>query len=550
MPTFTINAPNGKSYTIEGENAHGALAALQKHIGGTESQASSSSPVSDFFQSIPRGIATGFHTAASAISRATQAEMGQEVDAPTPEQAMDITEKNITGPMHKPEGRAGKVGAAVGEFVGNPASYVAPGSIPVKVGMAVAGGVGSEAGGQLAEGTPFEIPARIVGGMVGAGGAAKVAGPIEARMALGARPSGAPSVEELEAAYKGVRNSPEVKNAAVPIRDVEDLAVNARTDLIDRGNRPTQGSAPRTFAEVERLTPKPPPELTPQQRLQADMNWETPAEQPRVTQATADDLLAARRGLGNVAKERKPFPQQGATEDAGAAGTVIRKLDDLIEETAPGMKDANANYSAAQAAKAIDNRIQNAELGAAAANSGMNIGNKIRQQAVQVLRNPAQSRGLKPEELDMLESLARGSPTRNAIRWFSNVFGGGGGLGAEITGDVAARQLGPIGWALSPVGTALKHLENHLTVKAANNISEAIRARSPLGQAIESSASRWDDARKAFLSGPNSAKFAAFTIASRNLSNTLSGSGAKIDPAQFIRALQGPSASSAQDEQK
>lgn len=34
MPTFTIDAPNGKTYTIEGESAQGALAALQKHIGG------------------------------------------------------------------------------------------------------------------------------------------------------------------------------------------------------------------------------------------------------------------------------------------------------------------------------------------------------------------------------------------------------------------------------------------------------------------------------------------------------------------------------------
>lgn len=33
MPTFTIAAPDGKSYTIEGENAQGALAALQSHLG-------------------------------------------------------------------------------------------------------------------------------------------------------------------------------------------------------------------------------------------------------------------------------------------------------------------------------------------------------------------------------------------------------------------------------------------------------------------------------------------------------------------------------------
>jgi hypothetical protein len=38
MPTFSIDAPNGKSYTIEGENAEGALSALRKHLGDAGSQ--------------------------------------------------------------------------------------------------------------------------------------------------------------------------------------------------------------------------------------------------------------------------------------------------------------------------------------------------------------------------------------------------------------------------------------------------------------------------------------------------------------------------------
>jgi hypothetical protein len=123
----------------------------------------------DFFKSIPRGIVSGFNSAASALARATQAEMGQDVDAPTPEQGMDILEKEVTGPMHRPEGRAGKFGASVGEFLGNPASYLVPGSLPFKVGTAVLGGFGSEAGGQLGEGTPLEIPFRFAGGALGFG---------------------------------------------------------------------------------------------------------------------------------------------------------------------------------------------------------------------------------------------------------------------------------------------------------------------------------------------------------------------------------------------
>lgn len=136
----------------------------------------------DFFKSIPRGVVSGFNTAASALGRATQAEMGQDVDAPTPEQGMQILEKEVTGPMHRPEGRAGKFGASIGEFLGSPASYLAPGSLPFKVGTAVLSGLGSEAGGQLAEGTPWETPFRFAGGALG------VFGPLGvARLGTGAR---------------------------------------------------------------------------------------------------------------------------------------------------------------------------------------------------------------------------------------------------------------------------------------------------------------------------------------------------------------------------
>jgi len=151
----------------------------------------------DFFRSIPRGIASGLNSAGSALARATQAEMGQDVDAPTPAQGMDILEKNVTGPMHRPEGRAGKFGASVGEFVGNPASYVVPGGLPFKVGAAALGGLGSEAGGQLGEGTRLELPLRILGGLLGGLGAAKIAPASRVRPPTGA-------VEDVPGA--GLRN--------------------------------------------------------------------------------------------------------------------------------------------------------------------------------------------------------------------------------------------------------------------------------------------------------------------------------------------------------
>jgi hypothetical protein len=99
---------------------------------------------------------------------------------------MEILEKNVTGPLHRPEGRAGKFGASAGEFLGNPSSYVVPGSLPFKVGMAALGGLGSEAGGQLGEGTPLELPLRFFGGVLGGLGAAKVASASKVKPPTGA----------------------------------------------------------------------------------------------------------------------------------------------------------------------------------------------------------------------------------------------------------------------------------------------------------------------------------------------------------------------------
>jgi hypothetical protein len=64
-----------------------------------------------------------------------------------------------------------------------------------------------------------------------------------------------PTIEELKQEYRAVRNSPEVKGASVPIDEVRAAANTAEQELLARGNRPTTGSAPRTFNEIDRLKP-------------------------------------------------------------------------------------------------------------------------------------------------------------------------------------------------------------------------------------------------------------------------------------------------------
>jgi hypothetical protein len=128
-------------------------------------QSERSSGPMDFVKSIPRGLVEGplnaLHLGA-AFSR--------DPDAADVIPSTETIEEHVTGPLHKPEGTAGKFGEAIGSSVSNPLSYIGPGSIPAKVLTAVTGGAGSEAGGQLAEGTRYEPTARAVGGVVGGAG--------------------------------------------------------------------------------------------------------------------------------------------------------------------------------------------------------------------------------------------------------------------------------------------------------------------------------------------------------------------------------------------
>lgn len=124
----------------------------------------------DFFKSVPRGLLKGAAGAASALGQA-EAPLTMPPEqagaVPGPEQATGIAEQTMTGPLHRPETPAGRYGETVGEFVGNPASYVGPGGMLAKAVTAATGGAGSEFAGQAAEGSRLEPLARFIGAIVG-----------------------------------------------------------------------------------------------------------------------------------------------------------------------------------------------------------------------------------------------------------------------------------------------------------------------------------------------------------------------------------------------
>jgi hypothetical protein len=127
------------------------------------------SAIGGFFSSIPGGIVSGFSGAASALGQAEAPMSGVDpTEVPGGEATAKAIEKNVTGDLPTPN----RYGKAVGEAIGNPASYIGPGGLLAKVLTAAGGAVGGEAAGDVAEKLAPDAPKtqaamRLIGAIAG-----------------------------------------------------------------------------------------------------------------------------------------------------------------------------------------------------------------------------------------------------------------------------------------------------------------------------------------------------------------------------------------------
>jgi hypothetical protein len=146
----------------QGENGR-AIAAMRP---------SPAAAITDALLSLPRGIVEGLATTASAGGQAAQMEMQKPVDVPPPDEAFDIVQQHVTGQLHTPQGPAGHLTETLGQFLGNPTTYLGLAGLWTKLLGAAGGAFGSELAGEASRGTPAEPYATIAGAMLGGGLAA------------------------------------------------------------------------------------------------------------------------------------------------------------------------------------------------------------------------------------------------------------------------------------------------------------------------------------------------------------------------------------------
>lgn len=350
----------------------------------------------------------------------------------------------------------------------------------------------------------------------------------------------APSIAELKSAASANYESPALTGLDVKPSSISDFATKTKIELNNGKGAVDENLAPKTFAILSKLEKIP----------------DGPA-----AVFTGRNLQSLRELLGSAAGE--------PGKEGMAASKAIRALDEHIPNIEPknviagdpnaageALATANADYSAAKHAETVDNKTIRAELRASATNSGQNVANTVRQRFADILNpeRPDLQRGFTPDELGMMEQVVRGTKTQNALRWTGNYLGGGGGLGAQHMSAIGAGAGAVVGGvpgafigAAAPAGLGyiLKAMGNRSTLKAAQEISEAIRSRAPLA----SSAEKFHASAGQFTGAPTAKTYAGALIAARNLSTNLRGAGINVSPSDLLKGLQSPAPAQADEQQ-
>lgn len=411
----------------------------------------------DFLKSIPGGMINPM----AQMARGEQIESEQRASAfGAPNAGPEIPTGNqaaATLGLPTPQGMAGRFGQSVGNFLGNPASYLGPGSAGLKIGGAVLGGLGSQAGEETG------IPgAQLAGAMAGGVAAGKMLGPTAPRAEI-------PTAAELKGAAKQGYNAVNASDLKVAPSGVWEVAENAKQELLRDGFDP-ESKVFKLLGDAQRVPDNPEQFISAQtlgvfnKRLQRIAQETQPANGGAVK--PTEDAAAASVALGHF----KSFGENIPARDVMAG-------DSAAYSSAFG--EANANYAASQRVGNFDTRLTKAENATDRQVYG-NIDNQIRQKAGAMLDNPKALRGLSQDEINQLQLINSGTGPTNLLRQLGR---GGAAHVIPIMGqlDAAAKT----GGASLPVWAAMiaaRLGSNAITKSRANTFADMLAQRSPLYQ--------------------------------------------------------------------
>ncbi len=331
------------------------------------------------------------------------------------------------------------------------------GSIARNVAGGVGAGLAGETASQVGAGPVGQIAAATLGGFGGLKAAESVASRVGA-----ARSVGQQELKNVaDAQYEQIRNN----TVPIPQEALDRVADSAERRLHIQGHRSASTSDVRGAVEKIR--------------------------NPSIEGAPdIADLVASRNDvrsyLGQVGADGKPTPNVAAAREA--LPFIEREIEKLSPGTTAALQEADKNYSAYKASAALDRKQAIADLRASGENSGLNYGNKIRQNVTNLLLSD-QAKYLSDANKQALKRVVKGTGTSNVLRGIGNALGGGGGIGATIVGTAGLTGAG--GYfehpelGLAPLaGIGLRVAGNRIMAQRLANAQAFIRSQSPYQKSL------------------------------------------------------------------
>jgi hypothetical protein len=515
MPTYTVQAPNGQTYSIPGppgatdDQVRAQIMAQHPEAGKA---AASPNPWVDAAKSYVSGLARGASSLAdSAIAAvpgadfAVKAGMGasnivnravglkpvfgavtpqslaasaspiHSPFAPTP----GALSEGVTPILHTPQTEAGRWADTAGQMT--PAG-LAPGSLVARAANVILPTVGSQGAADVAQGlgaSPGVVnAARTVGALAGGGVASVRMGP----SSMAAPVSG----EDLAATLKTAKNQAyaAADNAGVQYKPqaVADLATNIKSDLA--GARYDPDFHPVVAKVVNKIDSKVSDGWSPSLSELDDLR-------KFVGENLGSSSSPTEARLGNVIKGNIDNFIQNATPDQVTGGTA-----DGAARLISNARDLNTRYMKVQA---VNEALDKAGLQAGKSGSGGNIDNATRQRMASLLDSIP---NLSDEEQAAVRGIVMGGQGQNLLRQAGKLSPQGNGLMAA--GNLGAAAFGgPLGAIPGVAGLLSKMAADGITRSKVQGLVQLMANGGSKAGGVAGPAPQISQAVTPKLSGPN-----------------------------------------------
>lgn len=331
---------------------------------------------------------------------------------------MEPLNRNIPAPQTGLERGARRVGEEVGASavmfpaaLASPAVRAAPASAATVEGASALGsGTAAAVANEVA---PDSMTAEIVAALTGGMAAGKLA---SSAMDMGSSPAVIrPGIEEQRMraadAYGEVRADPRV----LPQDGVDDMALGISSRM-----------------DAERLNPR----LQPGSANIMDAILQDSSAPMRI-----EDIENLRR----MTTQNLPATATPADRRLSRIMTdeITSYLDNLDDPVADALRTGRDAHRRASAATSVSEATDKATRRAARTGTGGNEINASRQNISALVENPRKARSFRPEELAMMDEIARGTTGQNAMRKLSRFAPSSGGLSSMlgIGGALASPQI-------------------------------------------------------------------------------------------------------------